>query len=113
VVYQTAFKILEIIEEFKFNNDRSPEVKMSYELLFDCDLLIIDDLGTELTNTFTNIEVFNIINSRIINNRKTIISTNMSPKYLLKTYGERTASRIFGNFNILKFYGPDLRWEKT
>lgn len=111
VVYQTAFKILEILEEYKFNNNKSPEIKASYELLFNCDLLIMDDLGTELSNVFTNIEIFNIINARIINERKTIISTNLSPADIIKTYGERTASRIFGKFNLIKFYGHDLRWE--
>ncbi|RKD22210.1 DNA replication protein DnaC [Caminicella sporogenes DSM 14501] len=111
VIYQTAFKILEILEEYKFNSNQSPEIKLSYELLFDCDLLIIDDLGTELANKFTNIEIFNIINSRLIQNKKTIISTNLSPADIIKIYGERTASRIFGKFTILKFYGPDLRWE--
>lgn len=111
VVYQTAFKILEILEEYKFHSNNSPEIKMSYDLLFDCDLLIIDDLGTELTNRFTNIEIFNIINVRIIQNKKTIISTNLSPADIIEIYGERTASRVFGKFTILKFYGPDLRWE--
>lgn len=111
VVYQTAFKILEIIEEYKFNKEKTPELRMSYNLLFNCDLLIIDDLGTELTNTFTNIEIFNIINNRIIQNRKTIISTNLSLAQIINIYGDRVSSRIFGKFNKLKFFGPDLRWE--
>lgn len=111
VVYQTSFKILEILEEYKFSRDKTPELRMSYELLFDCDLLIIDDLGTELTNTFTNVEIFNIINTRLINNKKTIISTNNSPLKIAKEYSDRIYSRVFGKFTILKFYGPDLRWE--
>lgn len=111
VVYQTAFKILEILEEYKFNRDKGPEVKMSYNLLFDCDLLIIDDLGTELTNTFTNIEIFNIINTRLIQGKKTIVSTNLSPIEIAETYSDRVSSRIFGKFTMLKFFGPDLRWE--
>ncbi len=111
VVYQTAFKILEILEEYKFSRNKTPELKLSYELLFDCDLLIIDDLGTELTNSFTTTEIFNIINSRIIQNKKTIISTNLSPAEIIEIYGDRISSRIFGKFNLLRFYGPDLRWE--
>ncbi|MCT4565602.1 MAG: ATP-binding protein [Maledivibacter sp.] len=111
VVYQTAFKILEIIEEYKFNKNKTPELRMSYDLLFDCDLLIIDDLGTELTNTFTNIEIFNIINNRIIQNKKTIVSTNLGPIDIANTYSHRVSSRIFGRFEMLEFYGPDLRWE--
>lgn len=113
VVYQTAFKILEILEEYKFNKDKSPEIRESYGLLFDCDLLVIDDLGTELTNTFTNVELFNIINTRLIGNKKTIVSTNNSPLEIAKKYSDRIYSRIFGEFTILKFYGPDLRWESS
>lgn len=113
VVYQTAFKILEILEEYKFSKDKSPEIRESYSRLFDCDLLVMDDLGTELTNTFTNVELFNIINTRLIANKKTIVSTNNSPLEIAKKYSDRIYSRIFGEFTILKFYGPDLRWESS
>lgn len=111
VIYQTAFKILEIIEEHRFRrNTFEKDSNSDYELLFDADLLIIDDLGTELTNTFTNTEIFNIVNSRLIKGRKTIISTNLTPKEIANTYTERVFSRIFSKFSPLKFYGPDLRW---
>lgn len=112
VIYQTAFKILEIIEEHRFR--KGSQVDMddnNYNLLFDADLLIIDDLGTELTNTFTNTEIFNIINSRLFRRNKTIISTNLSLMEIAETYDNRTFSRVFGKFTPLKFYGPDLRWE--
>ncbi|QEK13496.1 AAA family ATPase [Crassaminicella thermophila] len=112
VVYQTAFKILEILENHKFNKEKTANIKTSYQLLFDSDLLIIDDLGTELTNTFTNTELFNILNSRLIQNKKMIISTNLSPIEIANTYSDRVFSRIFGKFTILNFYGKDLRWEK-
>lgn len=112
VVYQTAFRILEILEEYKFNKKRSKDTELSYQLLFDSDLLIIDDLGTEFTNSFTNIEIFNIINSRLIQNKKIIISTNLSPLEIANTYSDRVFSRIFGSFTSLDFYGKDLRWEK-
>ncbi len=112
VIYQTAFKILEIVEDYKFNKNKPADIKISYKLLFDCDLLIIDDLGTELTNTFTNIEIFNIINTRLIRNKKILISTNLSPMDIANTYSDRLFSRIFGSFTILRFYGKDLRWEK-
>ena len=70
VIYQTAFKMFEIIEEYKFKNTDNHISKENYENLFDCDLLIIDDLGTELTNSFTNSELFNILNTRFINWQK-------------------------------------------
>ncbi|QXM07388.1 ATP-binding protein [Crassaminicella indica] len=112
VIYQTAFKILEILEEYKFNKKRTKDIESSYQLLFDSDLLIIDDLGTELTNTFTNTEIFNILNTRLIQDKKIIISTNLSPAQLANTYSDRVFSRIVGAFTKHKFYGPDLRWEK-
>ena len=112
VIYQTAFKILEIIETYKFRKDTNPLSEDQYKLLFDCDLLIIDDLGTEVTNSFTNSEIFNIVNTRIIDGKKTIISTNLTLTDIAKTYTERTISRILDHFRILWFYGKDLRWEK-
>ncbi|TCO77948.1 ATP-binding protein [Marinisporobacter balticus] len=111
VVYQTAFKILEILEDYKFNKKRTSDTEEVYHLLFDSDLLIIDDLGTELTNTFTNTEFFNIINTRLIQNKKIIISTNLSPDELANTYSDRIFSRIVGSFTKHRFYGKDLRWE--
>ncbi|OPJ55425.1 ATP-binding protein [Alkalithermobacter paradoxus] len=112
VIYQTAFRILEIIEEYKFRKENSPLSRENYKLLFDCDLLVIDDLGTEVTNSFTNSEIFNIVNTRLIQGKKTIISTNLSPMEIANTYTDRIFSRIFSSFRILKFYGQDLRWEK-
>jgi DNA replication protein DnaC len=111
VVYQTAFRILEIVENHRFNRRPDNFLHFDYELLFDADLLIIDDLGTEVTNTFTNAEIFNIVNSRIIKGNKTIISTNLTPKEIADIYTDRIFSRILEKFIPLKFYGPDLRWE--
>ncbi len=108
VIYQTAFKMMELIKKHKFDNINN---NMEYDLLFNSDLLIIDDLGTENTTSFTNTEIFNIVNTRLLNLKKTIISTNLSPKEFADTYTDRTYSRIFSNFKPLKFYGPDLRWE--
>lgn len=113
VIYQTAFKILEIIESHKFKRDEKSGYDSSdYNLLFEADLLIIDDLGTELTNSFTNTEIFNIVNSRMIQGNKTIISTNLFPMEIANVYTDRIFSRIFSKFTYLKFYGPDLRWDK-
>ena len=112
VVYQTAFKILEILGDYKLRNSSAPDLEISYQLLFDSDLLIIDDLGTELTNTFTNTELFNIINTRLIQNKKMIISTNLNPNEIPDIYSFRISSRIFGAFTFMKFYCKDLRWDK-
>lgn len=111
VIYQTAFTILEIIERHRFGRDSKEFNDYQYNLLFEADLLIIDDLGTEVANTFTNAEIFNIVNTRIIAGKKTIISSNLTPKEISETYTDRVFSRIFDKFIPLKFYGHDLRWE--
>lgn len=110
VIYQTAFKILEIIERRRFGRDANRFEDYEYDLLFDCDLLIIDDLGTELSNAFTNAEIFNIVNTRLLGGKKTIISTNLTPKEISDTYTDRVFSRVLEKFIPLKFYGPDLRY---
>ena len=110
VIYQTAFKMFEIIEDYKFKNADEHISKDNYNNIFDCDLLIIDDLGTELANSFTNSELFNILNTRLLNGKKTIISTNLNPSQLGETYTQRIFSRIFDRFRMVKFIGQDLRW---
>lgn len=111
VIYQTSFKLLEILEDLRFTSNKDINNKEKYKLLFEADLLIIDDLGTEMTNTFTNSEIFNIINSRLLSNKKTIVSTNLSPKEMMDRYDDRIFSRLFSKFTVLHFFGKDLRWE--
>ncbi len=111
VIYQTAFKITEILEDYKFQKQGGTLAKAHYQLLFDCDLLIIDDLGTEMPNTFTVSELFNIINTRLMQNKKIVISTNVLPTEFVQIYGDRIASRILSNFQLLKFVGDDLRFK--
>ena len=112
VVYQTAFKILEIIEKRRFDRSEDRFKDYQYQLLFDADLLVIDDLGTELSNAFTNAEIFNIVNTRLLSEKKTIISTNLNPKELSEIYSDRIFSRVFEKFIPLRFFGPDLRYHK-
>ncbi len=112
VLYQTAFSLFEIVENHKFNKQNETEENLiNYNMIFECDLLIIDDLGTEVGNSFTNAELFNIINERLINNKRIIISTNLSLEQLRDAYSDRITSRIFNNFVPLKFYGNDLRYK--
>lgn len=109
VIYQTAFEVVELLELKKFQHDTLAIEKN--ELLFSCDLLIIDDLGIECSNSFTNTEIFNIINTRLLRGKKTLISTNLSPKELSNTYTDRVFSRVFQKFVPIKFFGEDLRWQ--
>lgn len=109
VIYVSSIRLFEILADNTFNrtyNDGASELAGN---LFDCDLLIIDDLGTELINTFTASSFFNCINERHIRRKPVIISTNLSLAELRANYSERVFSRITSNYTLLKIYGDDLR----
>ena len=108
VLYQSASAIFSELESIKFKN---ADVNFTAELL-SVDLLIIDDLGTEFINSFTESEFFRILNSRIIDEKSIIINTNLSLRDIKNTYSDRILSRIIGNFDALKFYGDDIRLKK-
>lgn len=111
VIYQTASNIIDIVENHRFNkNDETALNRENYTYLFECDLLIIDDLGTEFNNSFTNSELFNIINSRMTAGKKIVISTNLSLDVLSGTYSDRIVSRMLNEFSVCYFYGKDLRY---
>ena len=109
VLYQTSSVMLDTIISYRFGK---PNVsKDIYDYLLNVDLLIIDDLGTEGINNMKLVELFNILNSRLLNpNKKTIISTNLSLQNLFNTYDERIVSRIIGNYDICYFFGEDIRF---
>lgn len=112
VLYQTAPLMLDKIIDYKFGKSDDNILKSIYSV----DLLIIDDLGSETKNNIKITELFNIINSRLLNQdnkiTKTIISTNLSLQELYNTYEERIVSRIIGNYNACYFYGDDIRMKK-
>ena len=111
VQYFTTFSFFDYIEKCKFRRGDYPDENLSLDLLTDCDLLIIDDLGTELTTTFTLSALYSVLNERLIKNRPTIISTNKMPGELMKTYEERIYSRIAQHFTFLMIIGKDIRTE--
>ncbi|MBO5142889.1 MAG: ATP-binding protein [Clostridia bacterium] len=109
VLYQTSPLLLDSIFEYKFNQ-KNASSKELYDSLFNVNLLIIDDLGTENLTAARFAELFTVINARLLNPRtKTIISTNLSLENLAKTYDCRVLSRLIGNFNICRFIGDDIR----
>ncbi|MBZ4646158.1 MAG: replication protein DnaC [Petroclostridium sp.] len=112
VFYQTAYKIFNLLEDYKFNRSEASTDKQQIDRLFDVDLLIIDDLGSEFISTYTSSAFFNILNSRLIDKRKTIISTNLNIEELINLYSERVISRLLGNYLPLKFFGEDIRQQK-
>ena len=90
-----------------FDNDSTKE-----DEFYKCDLLIIDDLGTELTNSFVAAELFLCVNERIMRKKSTIISTNLTLERFSDTYTERTFSRIASNYDMIKLIGKDIRIQK-
>lgn len=110
VVYLTSLQLFAILEKNKFGKDLdkpSSDEHISY--LLNCDLLIIDDLGTELTNSFTNSQLYYFIEERHLHKRSMIISTNISFHELHERYGERIFSRFTGYYNFYKIIGEDIR----
>lgn len=112
VVYQTSPILMDQILDYKFSYDKTESQKEKYNKIFNVDLLIIDDLGTETMNNNKFTELFNIINTRLLNNKKMVISTNLSLNDLYNRYDERILSRLIGNFTICKFVGEDIRLKK-
>ena len=111
VIYETSQNIFGDFEFERFNRGyASIEEEPSHtDKYFSCDLLIIDDLGTEMINQFTVSCLYNIINTRINHEKATIINTNFSRDELTKKYSERIASRLFGEFFMMPFFGRDAR----
>ena len=104
VIYRTAEEIIQNLRQVRFENNNQLE-----DLLLNCDLLIIDDLGTEQINDFSKTELFNLLNRKLLKGKKMLVSTNYTIEGLSKTYSERITSRLFGNFNLCKFFGDDIR----
>ncbi|HZK72080.1 MAG TPA: ATP-binding protein [Clostridia bacterium] len=117
LLYLSAGALFEIMAEHKmqvFNNKFYDDFK--YKYIFECNLLIIDDLGTEASSDSRYSSLLSIIDSRISTDReirKTIISSNVNISKLYEYYTERVASRIIGNFDILSFIGEDIRIKKV
>lgn len=109
VIYVSAPSLLQRIEKNYFSNDKNDDIE---ELINECDLLIIDDLGTEFHTQFSSSQLYNIFNSRILSNKPVIINTNLTPNQMKDDYSERFVSRVFGNSQVLDFLGDDIRIEK-
>lgn len=106
VLYQTAPILINSLIDEKINNKGNNKI---YNEVFKVDLLIIDDLGVEFTNSMRFEELFTIINTRLINSKKTIISTNLNLDELQSKYDDRIVSRIIANYSLQKFIGEDIR----
>lgn len=108
VVYKTSDELIKNLRDIRFNNNKDLE-----NLLLNCDLLIIDDLGAEQISEFSITELFTILNKKILTKSKMLISTNLTLANITKQYTERITSRLLGEFMLWKFYSEDLRIKKN
>ncbi len=104
-VYHSAQQIFHKLEREHFNREEGDTESM----LLNCDLLVLDDLGTEMTTAFTNSALYSIINGRMIRKKPTIISTNLDVDDWAPRYGDAVASRVLGTYYPLQFQGSDIR----
>ncbi len=111
VVYVSAPSILSRLENSHFDYNNTEEDYL-IQTLCDCDLLIIDDLGTEFTSQYTKTVIYNIFNNRLLKNKPVIINTNMTIRELEATYSQRFVSRVMGECDKLDFLGNDIRAKK-
>ncbi|MGI6030416.1 MAG: ATP-binding protein [Eubacteriales bacterium] len=111
VVYETAHGIFDTLERDKFSSNA--ETHAAAQRILDCELLIIDDLGTEFVTAFSVSALYNLINTRLLRKKKMIISTNCDMSQLEKLYSARIVSRLVGEFTLLQFCGQDIRFLKS
>ena len=107
VVYETASRLFTKLEQARFNP--TEENRSEADKLNQCDLLIIDDLGTELPGQFVTAALYSLMNDRILSGKPMVISTNLNVDEAARRYSPQIASRLHGNFNRLTFVGDDIR----
>lgn len=110
VIYYSAFDLFDAFARKTFSSSEESQGENDY--ILDCDLLIIDDLGTELTNSFVASQFFLCINERILRKKSTIISTNLTLGNFMDTYSERVFSRVSSSYTMIKLIGNDIRIQK-
>ena len=117
VVYDMATSVFSKFEDAKFQKvddpEQSSEIRSEIKRYLECDLLILDDLGTEMTTTFTISALYELINTRLITDRKTIVSSNLTIDELRHRYSEQIMSRLEGEYQVLTFRGDDIRKKKN
>ena len=109
VVYDTASHIFARFEDVKFSSGNEEEASRATNRCLNCDLLIVDDLGTEMTTSFVQSALYELINSRLLTGKSTVINTNLEPEEIGRRYSPQILSRIEGEYELLPFVGEDIR----
>lgn len=109
VVYYTTFALFDMLSKYIKSENGFKDMGPCRDSVVSCELLIIDDLGSEMSNSFTDSQLYSIINERLLNGLSTVISSNLSPKLLHERYGERLFSRFMKDYDFIKLIGSDIR----
>jgi DNA replication protein DnaC len=112
VIYYSAGELFDQLASHRFGREDDPLEGVDDAFLTGCDLLIIDDLGTEYINSFVGSALFQLLNARISLRRGTVISTNLSPLEIGRIYSDRISSRIMEHFILIRVFGEDIRVRK-
>ncbi len=112
VIYLSSQDFFELLSRYHFGREAGEEFGETCRHILECDMLIIDDLGTEVNNTFISSQLFYCVNERINRNKGTIISTNLSLGMLRDTYSDRVTSRLMSSYTTIPLYGEDIRLKK-
>ena len=111
VVYESAGNLFTKLERAKFSNDEA--ARSEVKKYSDCDLLIVDDLGTEMPGQFTTAALYSLVNERLLSAKPMIISTNLNVEDFSRRYSPQIASRLRGSFQRQTFLGEDIRVKKN
>ncbi len=112
VIYFSACGLFETLARYSFDTKAKEELYNFYKDIYNSDLVIIDDLGTEVTNSFVTSQLFSLLNERHLRHKATIISTNLNLEEMRDRYSDRIFSRITSNYSLCKLTGPDIRMYK-
>lgn len=112
VIYFSACGLFETLARYSFDTKAKEELYNFYKDIYNSDLVIIDDLGTEVTNSFVTSQLFSLIGERHLRHKATIISTNLNLEEMRDRYSDRIFSRITSNYSLCKLTGPDIRMYK-
>ncbi len=112
-MYKSSYRLFQFLEDYKFGKISRDDYSLTYNSIYECDLLIIDDFGTEFITSYTQSVFFDLLNTRLLGGKSTIISTNLKSDDLRNIYQERVTSRLENEFTNLLFCGNDIRGLKN
>ena len=108
-MYKSSYKLFQFMEDYKFSKIDRDAYNVTNDILYDCDLLVIDDFGTEFITSYTQSAFFDLLSTRLDGNKSTVISTNLTLEKNSQIYQERVMSMLKNEYEVLRFAGNDIR----